>query len=95
MRPIQLKVRQITVDLDDPAAASRVEPALRGALETLGKKLQGSPLARDPDALDQAVALVALTPIPSSVLLGPGGPAAIAEQLYKQITSLSTAESRR
>ena len=85
MSDIQLRIRQITVDLDDPNQGPRVEPALRAALQALGEKLANSPLAQDPGLVNQALAVLRLDPIPSSVLTGPGGPARVSELLYRQL----------
>lgn len=96
MRPLQIRVQQIQVDLDDPAAAPGVEQALRAAFQVLGERLARSTLTQDPDALSQAIALLQLDPIPSTVLIGPGGPAAVSEQLYNQISrQLVRLEARR
>ena len=96
MRPLKLSVSEISVTLDDPALASRVEPALREALKMLGEKLATSPFARDPDALDLAVSQLSLDPISSSALFGSGGPARLSEQLYRQLTqNLRFSEAHR
>lgn len=96
MRPLTLKINTLSVTLDDPALASRVEPALREALTMLGERLAASPFAGDPDAIGVAVSRLLLDPIPSSALVGSGGPALVCEQLYRQLTrELHPSEAHR
>lgn len=85
MRPLRLRIDGVVIDMADAARAHEVEPVLRQALELLAGKLAQVPSAREPEARGEALAVLRLDSMPPEILLGPGGPARLADQLFHQL----------
>lgn len=85
MRPVQLRIDRIDVDLTSEQRARQVEATVRDALELLARRLARSPLVRDDDAAGRALDLLEVGPVSPEWLAGPGAAARLADALYERI----------
>jgi hypothetical protein len=85
VRPLRLRIDRLVIDIDDAATGERMEVTLRAALELLARRLAGVPLGKPQTVISRALATLELEPIAPDVLLGPGGAARLADELYGRV----------
>ena len=85
MRPVELRVERLAVELSGELRPREVEATLRAALELLGRRLARAPLAGPSGMPTRALDRLELGPLSPDRLAGPGAPARLAEELYERL----------
>lgn len=85
MRPVQLRIDRVAVELTSELRPRQVEATLRAALELLAQRLARAPLGGGADAQVRALELLELGPVSPDWLAGPGAAARLADELYERI----------
>jgi hypothetical protein len=85
MRPVELRVDRVAVELTNDLRPQEVETTLRAALVLLGQRLARAPLGGGAGAPVRALELLEVGPVATDWLAGPGAAARLADELYEQI----------
>ena len=85
MRPVELRIDSVAVQLTEDLRPREVEQTLRDALELLALRLAGGPLGLAGDAPVRALELLDMGTVPPDRLAGPGAAARLADDLYQRI----------
>jgi hypothetical protein len=85
MRPVDLRIDRIAVEIAEDQRASEVAETLRKALSLLAARLAGAPLGGAEEAPRRALELLEIGPVSPDWFAGPGAAARIADELYERI----------
>jgi hypothetical protein len=85
MRPLEVRIDRIAVEIDDAARVGEVEATVRKALALLASRLRSLPGGTADDVTRCAFDLLAVGPVDARWLAGPAAAAELADELYARI----------